>query len=389
MNGKDFNRERMNRGWTLTELVMVLSLVSMLIVILLPQFRILYKSWDLKETSAEIQQHGRVLADHLHRELSSAKAVTAMSDAGVSMGYLEYLDAADQPRRYEVGSGNYVYYGSPGDLSLLAGPVSRFQIAGYAADDLQNPTADAAAVRLVRIQSVIESPTLAGKNKSFSFSACLRASSDPSEIRLLFVVGNPASLSAYEQRLYNRFASWSYVISLIDDNDSQAAYDAAAALADAAYIPASCGCQNLGSKLRMAPIGVVSEHLNCHDDMRFSNQAGTDYWAWGIRIVNNAHPITSSYSINDYITVLDYLFGDLVRVQGSAAGGLQPLGVRLLQNHTNLSVIEAGAPLQGGQAAPARRVVLPWGSGTFNNSWLNEEGWGITRRAVEWSVGVI
>jgi hypothetical protein len=228
-----------------------------------------------------------------------------------------------------------------------------------------------------------------GKTESFSFSACIRASSEPSEIRLLFVVGNPASLSTYEQRLYNRFASWGYWITLIDDHDTQAAYDAAAALADAAYIPSSCGCQNLGSKLRLAPIGVVSEHLNCHDDMRFSNQAGDDYWGWGIRIVNNSHPITSSYSINDYVTVLDYLFGDLARIQGSAAGGLQPLGMRLVQNHTNLSVIEAGAPLQGGQAAPARRVNLPWGSSTFNNSWLSDEGWEITRRAVDWSAGAI
>lgn len=387
MSQGKFNWKRRDNGWTLVEILMVLSLVSMLIVIILPQFRILYKSWDLKEASAEIQQHGRVLADHLHRELSSARAVTALSDAGQSLGFVEYLDAADQPRRYGVGADNYVYYGSPGDLSLLAGPVTQFQVSGYAADDLQNPTADAASVRLIRIHSILESPSLPGKVESFSFSACIRAFDEPEEIRLLFASANPSSLSTYEQRLVTRFQSWGYLVTLIDDHASQADYDTAIAQADAAYIPASCGCQNLGSKLSLAPIGVVSEHLDCHDQMRYSNQEGTEYWAWGVRIVDNSHPITSSYSINEYVIVIDYLFGDLVRLRGSAAGGLQVLGMRLLQSQANLSVIESGAPLQGGQPAPGRRVVLPWGSETFNNNWLNDEGWGITQRAIEWAAG--
>jgi hypothetical protein len=387
MNHKNFKQARKEGGWTLVELVMVLSLVSMLIVIILPQFRILQKSWDLKEARAEIQQHGRVLADHLHRELSSAKAVTAMSEPASALGYLEYLDAADQPRRYEVGSGNYVYFGSPGDLSLLAGPVSRFQVSGFAADDLASPTADAGQVRLVRIQSAIDSASVPGKTESFSFSACIRASSEPSEIRLLFVVSNPASLSAYEQRLYNRFVNWGYLITLIDDHASQAAYDAAAALADAGYIPASCGCQNLGSKLRLTPIGVVSEHLDCHDDMRFSNQEGSQVSDLQIRIYDNTHPLTTPYSINAFVTVLSS--GDLNRMRGSAASGLQVLALRPAQGHTVMAVLETGSLLQGGQPAPGRRVILPWGNDAFDNSGLDEQGWSIIRRAVEWSAGAI
>lgn len=366
---------------------MVLALVSMLFLIILPQFRMLYKSWELKEASAETNQHGRVLFDHLHRQLSTAAAVSVMSDPGEVLGYLEYLDADGQPWRYEVGAENYVYYGSPGDLSLLAGPVTRFQISGFAADDLDNPTADVGAVRLVRIQSDIESLSHPGTYKSFSLSGCIRSSPDPSVVRLLLVVVNPGSLSGYEQRLYNQMESWGYMITLIDSGDSQENFDTAAAAADVAYVPVTCDCQTLGEKISMAPIGIVSEHMDCHDDLHYSNQEGSDYSASEIRIRNNTNPVTSPYSVNEIVQVHSNSFGTLIRMRGSEASGLEQLASRVSQSHTSLAVIEVGGLLNGGQPAPARRVMLPWGTDAFDNSWLNEDGWGITQRAIEWAAG--
>lgn len=388
MDGRDYKQTQRESGWTLAELIMVLSLVSMLIIVILPQFRILQKSWDLKEAKAEIQQNGRVLADHLHRELSSAQTVTAISDASAVFGYLEYQDAEGQPRRYEVGSKNYVYFGPPGNLSLLAGPVSRFQISGFAAADLVNPTTNPASIRLVQIQSRIDSVSGPPKTENFSFSVCLRASSNPVRIRLLFVVGNTASLNPYEQRLYNQFISWRYSINLIRDRASQREYDRAWPQSDAAYIPASCGCQNLRSKLSRAPIGVVCEHLNCHDDLWFSNQEGGLVQDRRIKISNAAHPITAPYSIDSLVTVLSS--NGLTHLRGSIAGGLRELAVEpKKKGHTVMAIVEVGDMLQGGQRAPGRRVVLPWGDDAFDNRWLEEQGWNIIQRAIEWSAGAI
>jgi hypothetical protein len=61
--------------------------------------------------------------------------------------------------------------------------------------------------------------------------------------------------------------------------------------------------------------------------------------------------------------------------------------MRLLQSHVILAAVETGGVLQGGQPAPARRVVLPWGYSGFDNSWLTDEGWDILRLSLEWAAG--
>ncbi|HOQ04551.1 MAG TPA: type II secretion system protein [Anaerohalosphaeraceae bacterium] len=377
--------ERFRGGWTLVEMILALSLVSTVFLVILPQFRLLQAGWDSKESASEIQQNARVLQEHLNRHLAAARSISAVSGTAQTLGFVEFQDASGQTYRYEVGPDGYVYFGPAGDLSLLAGPVSRFQITGFSLDDFVNPAEEASSIRLIRVDSVIAAA--GGRSESYDFSVYLRTEPEPTALRILLVVGNPSSLTVYEQRLYQRLEGWGYEISLLDDHSSQAQIDTAASAADAVFIPSSCGCQNLGSKLALVPIGVIMEHQNCHDDMKISNQEGTTYLAWGVRIVNTAHPITDSYAMNDYVIVLSYLLGDLVRMRGSAAGGLIPLGMRLLQSQVNLAAVEAGGALWGGQPAPARRVVLPWGYSGFNNSWLTEEGWQILHRSIEWAAG--
>lgn len=377
--------ERFGDGWTLVEMILALTLVSTVFLVILPQFRLLQAGWDSKESASEIQQNARVLQEHLNRHLSAARLISAVSDTAQTLGFVEFQDATGQTFRYEVGPDGYVYFGPTGDLSLLAGPVSRFQIIGFSPADLVNPATDTSNIRLLRISSTVAGT--GGRSEPFDFSVFLRTERTAAALRVLLVVGNPASLSSYERRLSQRLEGWGYQLSLLDDHASQTQFDGAAAGADVIFIPSSCGCQNLGAKAVMVPIGVVIEHGNCHDDMRISSQEGTGYWAWGVRIVNNTHPITASYGLNNYVVVLNYLLADLVRIRGTTAGGLMPLGMRLLQSDVNLAAIEAGGTLWGGQPAPARRVVLPWGYSGFNNSWLTDEGWLILRRSIEWAAG--
>lgn len=159
---------------TLIEMVLALSLVSMVFLIILPQFRLLNAGWDSKEAAAEIQQNARVLQEHLYRHLASARSISALSGSGQDLGFLDFQDAAGRLYRYEVGADGYVYFGPAGELSILAGPVSRFQTAGFSLQDLVNPAADVSAVRLVRIQTTILSPSADEKNQTLDFSVYLR-----------------------------------------------------------------------------------------------------------------------------------------------------------------------------------------------------------------------
>ena len=129
--------------------------------------------------------------------------------------------------------------------------------------------------------------------------------------------------------------------------------------------------------------------MACHDEMSYSSQEGNDFWGLGILIQDNTNPITEPYSSSQYVFVINYLFGNLVYMDGSYAAGIHKLGRRLLQSDSTLAVIETHDPLRNGQPAPARRVVLPWGSNSFNNSWLTSEGWDITQRSIEWAAGAL
>ena len=83
-------------GLTLLEMVVAMSLFTVLLAVLLPQFRILQRSWGLKEASAESVQYARVLFDHVQRSLAAASSVTAVSGPAEPFGFLEFEDADHQ-----------------------------------------------------------------------------------------------------------------------------------------------------------------------------------------------------------------------------------------------------------------------------------------------------
>jgi len=198
--------ERYRCGWTLVEMILALALVSTVFLVILPQFRLLQAGWDSKESASEIQQNARVLQEHLNRHLAAARSISALSGAALSLGFVEFQDASGQTWRYEVGSDGYVYFGPAGELSILAGPVSRFQITGFSLDDFVNPAEEASSIRLIRVDSVIAAA--GGRSESYDFSVYLRTEPEPTALRILLVVGNPSSLTAYEQRLYQRLEGW-------------------------------------------------------------------------------------------------------------------------------------------------------------------------------------
>ncbi|MDH3509067.1 MAG: DNRLRE domain-containing protein, partial [Gammaproteobacteria bacterium] len=75
----------------------------------------------------------------------------------------------------------------------------------------------------------------------------------------LMVVADAANPSAQEIARQVLLGSFGYAVTLIDDGDSQANFDAAIAANDVAYVPEDITSSTLGTKLRDATIGVVIE----------------------------------------------------------------------------------------------------------------------------------
>ncbi len=111
------------------ELVLAMVMITIIFAAVLPQFAAIRNSWDSKQGSAEALQNGRVLMDHISRNLSKAERITAVS---AFYGY-EWLhpvvDDNDGNNRYDIARrDNYVEYGVVGNLSDLAGPVSSLTV---------------------------------------------------------------------------------------------------------------------------------------------------------------------------------------------------------------------------------------------------------------------
>ena len=115
------------RAVTLVELVLAMTLIVIIFAVVVPEFRLINNSWDSKQGHSEALQNGRVLIDHINRNLSKAVKITAVSDSSETDGYIEFQDNDGNTLRYDIAGGNYVEFGEVGSLSDLAGPVSKLQ----------------------------------------------------------------------------------------------------------------------------------------------------------------------------------------------------------------------------------------------------------------------
>jgi Tfp pilus assembly protein PilX len=202
---------------------------------------------------------------------------------------------------------------------------------------------------------------------------------------LLLVVSDPGAMTVQEEGRMQLITDWGYDVTLIDDDASQAEFDAAVADAAVAYVPSTIDATVLGTKLREAPVGVVIEMMM--DDFGIAN-------SWGgkvrdeIDIVDNSHYITSPFAAG----LLTYLSSlqPVTKIDSGPAPGLLTLANVLNVGSIwkpALGVIETGGGLAGGGAAAGRRVQLPWGDSAFDIAALNADGLTIMQRSIEWVMG--
>ena len=162
------------RALTLIEIIVSLAIITIIITVIVPLFVSMRNSWDSKQAAAEALQNGRILIDHLHRNLSKAVRITAVSDSAVTSGYIEFEDNDGDTLRYDIAATKYVKYGVVGRLKDLAGPVSQLQFTCYDANDFNTPIVDVNSIRLVRVETTLTNAAALGQDKTFIAQAYLR-----------------------------------------------------------------------------------------------------------------------------------------------------------------------------------------------------------------------
>ena len=173
------------KALTLLEMVVAMAIIAIIFAAVLPQFRAVQNSWDSKAAAAEVLQNGRVLIDHLNRNLSKAVRITSVSGSAVTSGYIEFEDNDGDVLRYDVAANNYVEYGQVGSLSDLAGPVSKFQLTCCDACDLDTPITDVNSIRFINVETTLTNSSTLGQDRTYATSVYLRTnwnSNSPSSL---------------------------------------------------------------------------------------------------------------------------------------------------------------------------------------------------------------
>lgn len=202
---------------------------------------------------------------------------------------------------------------------------------------------------------------------------------------VLLVTNNNGYLTSQESLRKSRFESWGHTVNTIWDAASQATFDAAFDANDVVYVCEEANANDVSYKLRNAPIGVISEERYLDVELGFSSRDGTGTSQRNIRITDNSHDITSSFSTGSLRIVSGW--EPLIYMSGAAAPDGQTLAT--IGGDPALFVVEAGGALantyDGNATAAGRRVRLPFGDTDFNFSRLRTNGRTLLENALSWA----
>jgi hypothetical protein len=188
-------------------MIIAMAMITIIFAVVLPQFALIGNSWDSKQGASEAIQNGRVLIDHISRNLSKAKRITAVSASTVTSGYIQFVDNNDVNNRYDIAANNYVEFGPIGSLSDLAGPVSSFKFTCYDACDLDTPVTDVNSIRTVKVDFTIINSAPLGQNKTFTAWVYLRTGANTLPTVSITSPANGATFTAPASITINATAS--------------------------------------------------------------------------------------------------------------------------------------------------------------------------------------
>ena len=199
---------------------------------------------------------------------------------------------------------------------------------------------------------------------------------------VLFVVPDALNLGSLDIARKALMESWGFAVAPFTAAEPQGEYDLAVSNVDVVYVSSTVYYADVTSKLKWQPVGVVNEVSALAAYLGFtSGSSGTS--GTQTAIVDNTHEITSPFSTGN-LTITSST-QSLHRFVNTMGPGFQTLSTTTWSSDPMLMTLETGGGLLWGGNAPARRVMLPWGSSTFDISALNSDGQEILKRAIEWA----
>ncbi|MGI9203362.1 MAG: DNRLRE domain-containing protein, partial [Woeseiaceae bacterium] len=182
---------------------------------------------------------------------------------------------------------------------------------------------------LVEYDPVADSATLFLDGELFSGSENVRSvhigpGSGSINGNILLVVGNSASPSGMDSDRKLVMESWGYAVTLIDDNESQVDLEIAAAANDVIYVSDSISDGDLGDKLTLTRLGIVSESGGKLDDFGFTGNPMSTVSYDQYTATDGTHYITEPLGGGAAVLFTEYLTMPLF--SGLPAPGLHSVG---------------------------------------------------------------
>jgi hypothetical protein len=357
---------------------------------------LLGENWNLQELRYSLWDGDRLKGD---------PAILLESNIPVNFKIAFDLAEANVPRTGGTGTGggggNLAPVVDAGPDQTIYLPTNQVNLDGTVTDDgLPNPPG-----AVTTLWSVVSGPGTVNIDDSsmvdtvarFSEAGTyvLRLTADDSDLTafdevtitvikpctLLFVVGNPGSLTSADTGRKGLFESWGYAVTLMDDGDTQANFDAAIAANDVVYVGPSASGPSLLDKVTGATKGVVNEINGKLDNFGFSSSTSGTITAATVSIVDNTHYITSESAIG-LISVFNASLAMPVP-SGTLAPDLQDLAeAPSSPGQPAIVALESGAQRWDGGTAPDRRVHLPYFNADLSD--LTTDGQIIMKRAIDW-----
>lgn len=202
--------------------------------------------------------------------------------------------------------------------------------------------------------------------------------------KLLLVVPDEDNLDTDDAAKKSAMEGWGYAVTPVTAKRPDTELDALAAMSDAIYISENILSSNLNTKLNDATAGIVNEEAALHDDLELSSSGAGSYSSTVIHISDNAHYITSPYSIGS-LTIASSS-QTLVRMSGTPAPDLDVVAKDAGGSITTLAIVGPGGRLDDGSPAAGPRLNTPVGN-NFTFSALNSTGLALLQRVMDWAAG--
>jgi prepilin-type N-terminal cleavage/methylation domain-containing protein len=165
--------DRHRRGLSLLEMMTATAIMATLMTAVVVVVQSGYAVWNVQEQDMDVAENGYAVLRHFVRQVRQAQAVTSISAAGDTSGYLSLLGANGDTQTWTHDS-SQVMFDDGGSPALLARQINQLSFTGYEADGV-TPTTVVDDIQVVRCTVQLTLPHGGGETRTISCRAWLRS----------------------------------------------------------------------------------------------------------------------------------------------------------------------------------------------------------------------